>query len=624
MKTRFALALGLLLCLIAGALPTGNARQTTAAFNVKEHYAKAEFDILMRDGIKLHTVVYAPKDQAQKYPILMQRTPYGAGPYGDSWRTALGPSSLFMPEGYIFVYQDVRGTFLSEGEFEDVRPFIPNKKSNKDIDEASDTYDSIDWMIKNVPNNNGRVGIYGISYPGFYSATALHDPHPALKASSPQAPIADWFLGDDDHHNGALFLIDCFSFNTFFGMPRPAPTTNQFKSFDYGTPDAYSYFLRLGTIANAFKYFGGKNDYVNHVFEHGTYDEFWQARSTLPYFKKVTPAVLTVGGWFDAEDLYGPLHTYAAIERNNPQAKNHLVMGPWSHGGWSRGDGDSLGNIRFDQKTGPWFRENVELPFFNFYLKDKGDLKLPEAWAFRTGKNEWMAMEAWPPKDAALRALYFNANGKLSFDAPTQSDAFDEYVSDPWRPVPYTNSVTNNRGTGYMIEDQRFVWQRPDVLSYTSDALTEDTTLAGPMTADLFASTTGTDADFVVKLIDLYPDNAVNNSPLSGQTKMGGFQMLVRAEVMRGKFRNSFSKPEPFTPGKATEVKFALQDVNHTFKAGHKIMVQVQSSWFPLVDRNPQKFVDIYKATEADFQKATHRIYRSTRFGSHLKVGVVK
>jgi uncharacterized protein len=620
------------LCLLSFTAQS-DARQSSP-FNVKDRYVKSEHRITMRDGVKLYTVVYSPKDASQKYPILMTRTPYGAGPYGAAaYRASLGPSAEFAPEGYIFVYQDVRGTFLSEGEFEDVRPHVPNKKSPKEIDESSDTYDTIAWLVKNVPNNNGRVGVWGISYPGFYTATALMDAHPALKAASPQAPIADWFVGDDDHHNGAFFLFDCFGFNMFFGMPRPGPTTNQFKSFDYGTPDAYKFFLELGPVANAQKnYFKGKNKYWNDVTAHGTYDEFWQARNVLPHLKKVTPAVMVVGGWFDAEDLYGPLNIYRTIEKNNPGVKNILVMGPWSHGQWSRGDGESLGEIHFGSKTSAWYRENVELPFFNFYLKDKGELKLPEATIFAAGANEWKSYDQWPPKNLQSRSIYFREKGKLAFDAPPNpelsGEAFDEYLSDPANPVPFTKAITNSRGTGYMIEDQRFVARRPDVLVYETDALSEALTLAGPITADLFVSTTGTDADFIVKLIDVYPDNGTDNAhngPASGADgKLGGFQMLVRAEVMRGKFRNSLSKPEPFAPGKPDEVKIALNDVHHTFKSGHKIMVQVQSSWFPLVDRNPQKFVDIYHATEADFQKATHRVYRSARMGSHLRVGVLK
>jgi hypothetical protein len=594
------------------------------AINVRQTYVKSEHQVPMRDGRRLYTVVYAPRDTFGSYPFLMQRTPYGAGPYGDAYRPSIGPSPAFGREGYIFVYQDVRGTFLSEGDFEDVRPFIPRKQSKNDIDEASDTYDTIDWLLKNIPNNNGRVGMWGISYPGFYVAAALHDAHPALKAASPQAPIADWFIGDDDHHNGALFLFDCFSFNTFFGMPRPAPTPDQFKDFSFGTPDAYHYFLRLGTVAETMNYFNGQNKYINDVIAHGSYDEFWQPRNVLPHLKKVTPAVLTVGGWFDAEDLYGPLRIYDAIEKNNPNTSNILVMGPWSHGQWASPNGEFLGNIRFGSNTSEWYRESIELPFFNFHLKDKGSLDLPEATVFRTGANEWKQYGQWPPKEVEQKALYFGTHHGLSFEPPKENAAYDEYPSDPAKPVPYTNEITNRRGAGYMIEDQRFAARRPDVLLYETETLKEDLTLAGPIAANLVVSTTGTDADFIVKLIDVFPDDTPNNVGAGQNPKMGGFQMLVRAEVMRGKFRKSLSNPEALTPNKPEEVKFALNDVNHTFKAGHRLMVQVQSTWFPLVDRNPQKFVDIYTASRSDFQKATHRVYRSAKFASHLKIGVIK
>ncbi|MBO0798204.1 MAG: CocE/NonD family hydrolase, partial [Blastocatellia bacterium] len=548
-------------------------------FSVKEQYLKSEYQIPMRDGKKLYTVVYAPKDTSQKYPILLNRTPYSAGPYGEAYRRSLGPSPLFMRDGYIFAYQDVRGTFMSEGEFEDVRPYLPNKRSKNEIDEASDAYDTIDWLTKNIPYNNGRVGIWGISYPGFYAAMSLMDTHPALKAASPQAPIADWFIGDDDHHNGAFFIFDSFTFNMFFGMPRLQPTPNQFKHFELPTADASQFFLELGPIPNAqARYFKGHNKYWNDVTTHGTYDRFWQARNVLPHLNKVTPAVMIVGGWFDAEDLYGTLNIYREIEKKNPKIFNVLVMGPWSHGGWASGSGGALGDIRFDSRTAEWYREKVEFPFFSYYLKDKGDLKLPEATVFRTGANEWKSFDEWPPKGAEARDLYLRENGGLSFEGPKEEPkeeketSYDEYLSDPGNPVPFTEEKGTDRGIGYMIEDQRFVSSRPDVLVYKTDPLSEDLTLAGPITADLFVSTSGTDSDFIVKVIDVFPENAPNNSPAGQSVKMGGFQMLVRAEVMRGKFRNSYSKPEPFIPNKPAELKFKLQDVQHTFKAGHRIM----------------------------------------------------
>jgi len=603
--------------------------------NVRANYNKAEYRIPMRDGQKLFTVVYTPKDTSQKYPLLMQRTPYGAGPYGaEAYRGSLGPSAAFAQEGYIFVYQDVRGTFMSEGEFEDVRPFLPNKKTPQQIDEASDTYDTVEWLLNNLSNHNGRVGFYGVSYPGFYATMAILARHPAIRAVSPQAPVTDVFLGDDDHHNGAFFQFESFNFVTFFGLPRSGPTPNQFKNFNPGTANGYDFFLTHGTLANLKeKYLKNENKYWNDTFAHGNYDEFWQARTPVPHLKNalmegskvVGPAVLTVGGWFDAEDLYGALHTYQALEQGNPGGRNTLVMGPWSHGGWAYGTGEALGQLRFGSKTGNWYREQIELPFFNFYLKDKGEFqqsaKDKDVWTFRTGANEWKSYAQWPPQEAQAKSLYLQAGGKLAFSAPRETrEAFDEYVSDPQKPVPYSAQNGSNRFAGYMFEDQRFVAGRSDVLTYQTDPLSEELTLAGPMTADLFVSTTGTDADFVVKVIDVAPESGANG----GVEKAGGQQTLVRAEIMRGKFRRSFAKPEPFTPNQPTEVKFTLQDVHHTFKPGHKLMVQVQSSWFPLVDRNPQKFVDIYHATLNDFQKATHRLYRYGKLASSLRVGVVK
>jgi putative CocE/NonD family hydrolase len=585
------------------------------ALNVKATYAKSEHMIPMRDGVKLFTAVYAPKNTSQTYPILLIRTPYSCGPYGpDAYKETIGPSPLFQKEGFIFVYQDVRGAWMSEGVYVNVRPQNDNK-GPKDIDESSDTYDTIDWLVKNIPNNNGRVGMWGISYPGFYAALGTIDAHPALKAASPQAPIADWFIGDDFHHNGTLFLAHAFNFFSGFGRPRPKPTPiGSGERFNHGTADGYKFFLEMGPLANADKkHFHGNIAYWNEMMEHPNYDAWWQARNTLPHLRNIKPAVMTVGGWFDAEDLFGALNTYQSVEKQSPGAYNILVMGPWYHGGWSRADGDSLGDVRFGSKTGVFYRENIELPFFNYYLKDKGELTLPEAYVFETGSNKWKTYTQWPPANARVESLHLSANGRLSFNPPAQSNAFDEYVSDPMRPVPFINNINIGMTREYMVDDQRFVSKRPDVLVYQTEALTEDVTVAGPVTASLFVSTTGTDSDFIVKLIDVYPDNAPDNQPNPTGMKMGGYQMLVRGEPMRARFRKSFEKPEPMTPNKVEKIEYAMPDVNHTFMRGHRIMVQIQSTWFPLVDRNPQKFVDIYKASDADFQKATERVYHSSR-----------
>jgi putative CocE/NonD family hydrolase len=597
-------------------------------FDIKAHYTKMEQLIPMRDGVKLFTSIYIPKDTSQKYPIMLSRTPYSVAPYGaDKYKDALGPSPAFAQEGYIFVYQDVRGRLMSEGEFVNMRPQIDRKSSAHEIDESSDTFDTIDWLVKNLPSNNGRVGMWGISYPGFYTSAGSIDSHPALKAISPQAPISDWFTSDDFHHNGAFFLIDAFDFMTWFGPPRPKPTTEFPPRFDYGTPDAYQFFLNLGPLPDANSvYFKNNISFWNEMMQHSTYDQFWQARNLRPHLKNVHAAVMTVGGWFDAEDLSGTLNTYHAIEKQNPGIFNVLVMGPWFHGGWARSDGSSLGNVQFGSKTAVFYRENIELPFFNHFLKDKPAPRLPEAYVFETGSNEWRTYEEWPPRNAETKSLYLQANGKLSFDAAQNaaSQDYDEYISDPAKPVPYIDLITIRRTREYMTDDQRFAATRPDVLVYQTDVLKDDVTIAGQITADLNVSTSGTDSDFIVKLIDVYPNDAPDNQPNPAGVKMGGYEMLVRGEVMRARFRDSYEHAEAMTPNKPTEVKFKLPDANHTFKKGHRIMVQVQSSWFPLVDRNPQKFVDIYNATEADFQKATQRVYRSGRNGSHLEVSVIR
>lgn len=599
-------------------------------FDVKANYVKHEYRIPMRDGVKLFTSVYAPKDTSRKYPIMLLRTPYTISPYGeDKYKELLGPSARFMREGYIFVYQDVRGKFMSEGEYVNVRPYKPRKSGPTDFDESTDTYDTIEWLINNLPNQTGRVGMWGISYPGFYTSMGIIDAHPALKAASPQAPIADWFIGDDFHHNGALFLPHGFNFLSAFGLPRPKPTTEWTQpSFKHGTPDGYEFFLEMGPLPNAdLKYYKGHVAFWNEMMAHPNYDDYWKARSVPQHLNHIRPAVMTVGGWFDAEDLYGALHTYEAIERKNPGIHNTLVMGPWLHGGWARMEGDTLGDINFGEKTGVFYREKIEFPFFNCVLKDECDEKLPEAYVFETGSNRWRKFDSWPPKNVRDAALYLDANGQLSFSPPAATipaRAFDEYVSDPAHPVPHINHINIGMTGDYMIQDQRFASRRPDVLVYQTAPLARDTTLAGPISASLFVSTSGTDSDFIVKLIDVFPDDAPDPEPNPNNLRMGGYQMLVRGEPMRARYRNSWERPEPMTPNQPTRVEFVMPDASHTFRKGHRIMVQIQSSWFPLVDRNPQKFVDIYKARPSDFQKATQRVYRSGRMSSHLKMKVLQ
>lgn len=597
--------------------------------DVPAHYTKYEYTISMRDGIKLFTAVYLPKDTTQKYPIMLNRTPYSIAPYGvDRYRNQLGPSSLFDREGFIFVYQDVRGKYMSEGSFEFMRPHKPNKKSNMDTDESSDTYDTIDWLAKNVPYN-GKVGVWGISYPGYQASMGAIDAHPAVKAVSPQAPMVDIFIGDDFHHNGAFFLTHAFRWLNGAAPARTNrdATTNRPAAFDYGTPDGYEFFLNLGPLPNVDKlYFKGQVPVWNEFMQHGTYDDYWQSRNTLSHFKNIRPAVMTVAGWFDSEDKYGAAHLYQQIEKTSPGIKNIIVWGPWLHGGWSRMDGDTLGNIRFGTKTALWFRENVEFKFFNYYLKEKGAMDLPEATAFMTGANEWRSFDAWPPKEARSANLYLHAKGKLSFSPPTERSekAYDEYVSDPQRPVPFTSEITTAMGHLYMVEDQRFAWTRPDVLTYQTDVLTEDVTIAGPVRVKLYGTTSGTDCDWTVKLIDVFPGDTPDPQPNPRGVRMGGFQMKVVSDVMRSKFRNSFEKPEPMKPNQVTKIEFELSDKLHRFKKGHKIMVQIQSTWFPLVDLNPGKFLDIYNAKESDFQKTTQRVFRSSQYSTHLEIKTLK
>jgi hypothetical protein len=592
---------------------------------VKANYTKYEYRIPMRDGKRLFTAVYVPKDASREYPILLSRTPYSARPYGvDQYPENLGPSPLFAKEGYIIAYQDVRGRWMSEGEFVNMRPHRA-KKGETEIDESTDTWDTIDFLVKHVRGNNGRVGTWGVSYPGFYTAAGAIDAHPAHKAASPQAPIMDWFMGDDWHHNGAFFLPHIFNFMARFGHPRPDPTKDFEFDFKHGTPDGYDFFLRLGPLKNAdARYFEGDVAFWNDAMRHGTYDEFWQSRNLRPHLAGMRPAVMTVGGWFDAENLFGALECYKSIEAHSPDCDNTLVMGPWRHGQWTRDDGLSLGHVPFNAKTGEYYRETIEFPFFQHHLKGKGDnFKQPEAWVFETGTNVWRTYDAWPPAEAKTRSLYLAEGGTFSDARPSVDEAFDEYVSDPAKPVPFLDKIDIGMPATYMVEDQRFASRRPDVLVYQTDVLEQDLTLAGPIEVELFVSTTGTDSDWIVKVIDVYPDDYPDPKENPTEVRMGGYQQLVRGDVMRGKFRNRFEQPEPFTPGEPTRVRFVLPDVYHAFRREHRLMVQVQSTWFPLVDRNPQTFVDIYSADEGDFQKATQRVYRSRELPSKLTVRVL-
>ncbi|MGB8317153.1 MAG: CocE/NonD family hydrolase [Ignavibacteriaceae bacterium] len=584
---------------------------------LEENYNKKEYRIEMRDGVKLLTAVYSPKDNSVKYPIIIWRTPYSAGPYGENKFPVYKRETWqhFIEEKYIIVFQDVRGRFMSEGNFAEMTPYIKKKKSKSDIDETTDTYDTVDWLVENIPNNNGKVGLWGISYPGFYAAMAGIDAHPAVRAVSPQAPVADWFANDDWHHNGAFQLAECFPFEYSFGVQRNGLVQNWPEGFNFGTEDGYSFYLDLGPLQNVNKkYFHNKIPFWDSIMVHGTYDDFWKARNSLEHFYNIKPAVLVVGGWFDAENLYGALHTYNSIEEKNPDNKCTIVMGPWIHGGWVRTDGSKLGNINFSTKTGEYYIKNIELPFFNYYLKGKGKLELPEAYVFETGSNKWKKYNSWPPANSRDMSLYLNQNHSLTFNASRIEAGFDTYISDPSNPVPFTREITTDIPKTYMAEDQRFTDGRPDVLVYKTEVLDNNLTFAGDVNADLFVSTTGTDGDWIVKLIDVFPEDSVSPEGID----YSNYEMLVRGNILRGKFRESLELPKPFIPGKVTNIKFDLMDICHTFKKGHRIMIQIQSSWFPLFDRNPQKFVDIYNAEENDFQKAEQKVYFSKKYSSRI------
>lgn len=602
---------------------------------VRENYIKKEVKITMRDGVKLFTCCYIPKDTTEQHPILFMRTPYSCAPYGEDQWTPFwnGHFRYYFREQYVLVIQDVRGRWMSEGDFVDVRPYNPNKKTDKDIDEASDTYDAIEWLVKNIPHNNGKVGVTGISYPGFYATMAALSGHPALKVVSPQAPVTDWFIGDDFHHNGAFFQMDGFAFYSSFGKPRPQPTTVAPTEFIYPTKDNYKFYLESRTVKNLAKLMGDSIGFWKDLYAHPNYDEWWKSRNIRNFVKNIPAgtSTLIVGGLFDAEDCFGAWRTYEAIEKN-AKNDNKIVMGPWYHGQWSSSSnaGSSLGNIQFGSATSTWYQNNVEIPYFNYHLKGKGDIsKLPEATIFFTGSNEWKQYAQWPPASMQNQSIYLHSGGKLSWEKPTTKSSYSEYVSDPDKPVPYTEDIHFQRTTEYMNDDQRFASRRPDVLVFQTDILTEEITLAGTVIADLATTISTTDADFVVKLIDVFPDTFNYNKKttpagVDSPYLMNAYQMLLRGEIMRGKYRKSFETPTPFKPNSFEKVRYELPDVAHTFQKGHRIMIQIQSSWFPLVDRNPQKFMNIYEANENDFQKSTIRIYHDAGNSSQIVLPIIK
>lgn len=588
-------------------------------------YAKSQYDIEMRDGVKLHTVVYAPKDDSREYPILIKRTPYSCRPYKEGVVPERIVSNPYMQrEGFIFVCQDVRGRWMSEGQY---TTMTPNYSDEDKIDESSDTYDTVDWLVKNIPNNNGKVGQWGISYPGFYTSAGLPDAHPAMAASSPQAPISDFFF-DDFHHQGA-YLMSYWFVTPLFGIQHDGPTSTAWYDFlDTGTQDGYYFYSNLEPLTKADKYYSEDNFFWQELVNHPNYDEFWQKRSILPHLKDIDHAVMTVGGWFDAEDLYGPLNTYRSIEKKNPGINNTIVMGPWSHGQWASSNPHQMvGDIYFGTGISDFFQKEIEYPFFMKYLKGKEIKKLPEAYVFDTGKKKWDKYDAWPPKNSNKTSWYVHGSGSLNDEKPSGSEnKYSEYVSDLDHPVPYTEDdklVFTPRA--YMTGDQRFAARRPDVLTFETGVLEDDVTLAGDMLANLYVSTSGTASDWVVKLVDIYPPSTEENEHTPEGVELDNYHQMVRSEVIRGRFRDSYSKPKPFEPGKVTYVDLPLQDVYHTFKKGHKIQVQIQSTWFPLIDLNPQKYVpNIFKADESDFQNATQRVYHTSEYPTNIEVKILQ
>jgi hypothetical protein len=610
-------------------LPMAALCQADSAWFVN-NYTKQEVYVTMRDGVRLFTTIYAPNDNSVNHPILLKRTPYSCAPYGTGkmpYQITKTYLKKYLEEGYILVSQDVRGRWMSEGSFVDVRPYNPNKKDSE-TDESSDTYDTIDWLVRNVQNNNGKVGVFGISYPGFYSTMAAACNHPALKAVSPQAPVTNWFIGDDFHHNGAFFQMDGFAFYSSFGKPRPQPTTVPPTPFDFYTHDSYKFYLESGSLQGLAKLMGDSIAFWKELYTHPDYDDWWKARDARNAVKNLQPAMLWVGGLFDAEDCWGAWNSYKAAEANNPpNAFNKIVNGPWYHGQWASNDGTALGHLRFGSNTSTYFQDNIEVPFFNYFLKDKGDIsQWPEAMIFITGSNEWKSFKKWPPARVQQETIYFSKQGQLQRRMHSSKEDFSSYTSIPTTPVPYTEDVHFHRTIEYMTDDQRFAARRPDVLTFQTPVLDTNYTVTGPIVADLFVSLSSTDADFVVKIIDVFPDKLNENEEAlyeGSAYPMEGYQLLVRGEIFRGRYRNSFEKPEAFIPGKVERVKFELPDIAHTFKKGHRLMVQIQSSWFPLVSMNPQHFVNVYNVSEKDFVSSTIQLYHNSIFPSAIILPVL-
>jgi len=615
----------LLVCLASVSYLTHAADKKTneRADYIRANYTKFEYKIAMRDGTQLFTAVYSPNDKSKSYPMIMQRTPYRVGPYGsDKYKTRLGPDAQFEKEGFIFVFQDVRGKFLSQGKYINMRPQDAYKRGKKAVDDATDTYDSIDWLVKNIKNNNGKVGMWGTSYPGYYTSVAGINSHKALKAISPQAPIADWFF-DDFHRNGAFVVPMAFLFFDTFDKQLDKPQAHWPKGMKKVTPDGYDFFLKLGPLSNVNKdYFKGERPFWNELTEHPNYDDYWEERNVLPHLKKVKPATLVVGGWYDTEDLYGPLATYQTMSRKNKKEHIKMIMGPWYHGQWNRGKGGKLGEADFGFDTSKWFQKNVLLPFFNHHLKDGDDPKLASATMFETGSNRWREFDSWPPKRTESVNYYLGEKQTLNTKV-SSSEGFSDYVSDPNKPVPHSANISRGWDKPYMVEDQRFTARRSDVLVFETPVMTEDMTIAGEIDLNLWFSTSQSAADIVVKLVDVFPSIDENSDKVDNAK--GNRHELVRWGVIRGRFRDSMSQPKPFVANQPSAVNFELYDVLHTIKRGHKLQIQIQSSMFPFIDRNPQKYVDnIFNATESDFVKATHKIYHSKKYPSMIKFNTIK